>query len=705
MRQLLVIFTVFISLSSSYQFSCDDFNAKECGFFNTGFNLKCLKFDNDCKEVEIEDGCKIEDNLCMKRDNKNEKEICKFRDIDTNLIMCQKVLIDDGCKVDDSFDCYVTDTNTQYYCAFDSDKYHCQKITKTCTKFMDNNCGGLNELKETDTKQCIKLPNHYYCSEFTIDEDCKVKVEGNTDKCTNRKDNFDSSKYICDWNQERTSCTRRDRDCSDQSSDNCEGFNANCKKVYRGDAIPVCNVVTIESPKCNLNDGICEDGEGLESYEECGFNEDYSKCQVKNKQCQSITDLNNCDKGIVSISNNVCRKIKDEQNCREVLINPSCKVENGVCYYEDTESTTKACKLDNDDSMLKCEFYERDEKCNTGDNFNTCENGKDAPDDQICAPIGKTKCKLRPRECSDYIDQNSCEDNTIIKGTKKCSWDTNYGRCKEYVIDNFCTVKLGKCAIQDGKENSNNKECLFNIDENECIERNKECKSYYDDAICSKNYPISNTKQCAKTGRYQYCKQIEVDENCKVEEFECKERDSNFDEKKGKCAFDDKQNPNSCKIRQRKCSEYTTSYCNNIEKCSLLQNINCLDTDEYCTCEFENNKFKARSGVQLEPNEKCFLVNYTCKKVEKECSDYNGEKTCGQYNPPAKLCYIPSDLYMCTEIKIDSQCSINENLECSGKGCKLTKDENGNDKCAYKDDDGSLLKMKRFILFALILLF
>ena len=299
MRQLLVIFTIFISLSSSYQFSCDDFNAKECGFFNTGFNLKCHKFDNDCKEVEIEDGCKIEDNLCMKRDNKNEKEICKFRDIDTNLKMCQKVLIDDGCNVDESFKCYVHDTNNQYYCAFDSDQYHCQKIKRTCTKFMDNNCGGLNELKETDTKQCIKLPYNVYCSEFTIDKYCKVEAEDNTNKCTNRVD-FDSSRYICDWNQERTSCTRRERDCSDQRIDDCEGFNSNCKKVYRGDAIPVCNIVTIESPKCKLNNGNCEDGEGLESYEECRFNEDYSKCQVKNKQCNKIiSDSEHCKKGTI----------------------------------------------------------------------------------------------------------------------------------------------------------------------------------------------------------------------------------------------------------------------------------------------------------------------------------------------------------------------------------------------------------------------
>ena len=59
MKQLLAIFTVFISLSSSYQFRCGDFNAEECGFFNTGFSLKCHKFDNDCKEVEIEADVKL----------------------------------------------------------------------------------------------------------------------------------------------------------------------------------------------------------------------------------------------------------------------------------------------------------------------------------------------------------------------------------------------------------------------------------------------------------------------------------------------------------------------------------------------------------------------------------------------------------------------------------------------------------------------
>jgi hypothetical protein len=305
---------------------------------------------------------------------------------------------------------------------------------------MDDNCGGSNELKETDTKQCIKLPHYVYCSEFTIDEDCKVEVESNTHKCTNRVD-FNSSKYICDWNQERTSCTRRNRDCSDQNLENCEGFDANCKKVYRGDAIPVCNIVTIESTKCNLNNGNCVNGEGLESYEECGFNEDYSKCQVKNKQCNKIiSNSEHCNKGtIINIGAECLHLALLSTYCTEVITNPSCKIENGECKYQDTKSTTKACKFDNYDSMLKCEFYEKDEKCNTGDNFNTCENGDDVPDEQICAPMGDTKCKLRPIECSDYKDQKSCEENTIIKGTKKCSWVTNFGggSCKEYVVDNI----------------------------------------------------------------------------------------------------------------------------------------------------------------------------------------------------------------------------------------------------------------------------
>ena len=71
-----------------------------------------------------------------------------------------------------------------------------------------------------------------------------------------------------------------------------------------------------------------------------------------------------------------------------------------------------------------------------------------------------------------------------------------------------------------------------------------------------------------------------------------------------------------------------------------------------------------------------------------------------------KKCYkITSDgSTKCQEIKVDSQCSIDENSECKGKGCSF-EDNDTKEHCAYKSN-GSLLTFKRvFTLLTLLILF
>lgn len=158
--------------------------------------------------------------------------------------------------------------------------------------------------------------------------------------------------------------------------------------------------------------------------------------------------------------------------CKEVIIHKSCKIEDNDCVIK-TKSSNRICKFKNLNGILKCQLFEKDENCVVDEDFSTCQDGQNLPSGQICVSIDdKTKCKSRARECSDYKDQNTCEEDTIIKSqTKKYSW-INY-RCEEYEVDSICTVINGQCILPTGKENTENKECIFDSITGQSMQRKR----------------------------------------------------------------------------------------------------------------------------------------------------------------------------------------------------------------------------------------
>lgn len=67
-----------------------------------------------------------------------------------------------------------------------------------------------------------------------------------------------------------------------------------------------------------------------------------------------------------------------------------------------------------------------------------------------------------------------------------------------------------------------------------------------------------------------------------------------------------------------------------------------------------------------------------------------------------KLCFKIGST--CKEVKVDAQCSMNENNECTGNSCQFDEKK---DRCYYQNNnnEGSLLKMSQIILLILFFIF
>ena len=795
MKKLLSILLIIICLKISVQLQCSQYQSGYCGDFNDGFTLKCQKFST-CLEVQVDSGCKIENDKCVKNDNNNEKEICKFYDVyvlnpyPTTLKMCKKVLIDDGCKVTDNYNCEAADSSSKVKCEMNEDNNHCQKFDKECTDYSDTNCGGLKtEVKTGVTQQCIKLPD-YNCLDITIDEYCKVTENGD---CEPRSNEFDETKYKCELNMnlEKPECKRRAKVCTElDAPDKCEQIT-NCKAINLGGK--TCKLVTIDSPTCKIdNDGNCVIDKGNNNYQNCEFNADGDgnyKCQASTKFCSEIENTNFCENGATKDNNNECKvlTIGGGDKCVEVKTHTSCKIDNKQCEIK-TESATQACKLDNIANEYYCQFYQKDPECDTGTDFSECKISEKS-EDKKCVPLNdNTECRVKDKVCSDYYDSTKCE-NANIGTNKKCSWDSSLSRCKEYEIDDICTVTGGICGVKSGKTESNKMKCLFtNSTEVICKQIEDTCKNYY--ANCDSHDRTSEKIQCVSSGFQLNCKEVKIDDDCHVDNNnDCVPKDiSKIDTNTQGCY--DNEEKTECKIRNKECKEYSTQpTCNANNKCSYISDINenynfCYETETENdqVCKIVNNECTKASDSSINSDkEKCLFVydqdkeKAICKKVEKLCNEiskndvcnsvstnsykchylsgkclnitldgnctmnnadkcvengsgklsatdmcelttssiyysgqcYKREKTCSDitvlnecnsYQPVNRKCFYisSSDSSTCKEIKVDSQCSINDNNECTGNGCSFENDKK--DHCAYKNNGSSILKIRMLIL-------
>lgn len=764
---------------------------------------------NQCVEAQVDAGCQINGDNCEKTGtNKNEE--CHFYPTgDDEFKVCKKYTYDEGCSISTtgSSPSYTTSSSiTSYaYCAFDSqNEYYCKKNNYTCGYSYfnkENNCGGFKGINEAEKMQCAQLRDSNQCFQISIDADCAIDDNGDCEK--RESSNLDRNEYKCKLIIDRSGVSdivqcKKKTICEARDTSNCRQSNDNC---YYVSGESECKKIEV-SAGCKVEYGDCKadtaDTTNYHHYEKCEFNDDNTKCELNNKACNEIDSSGDCSECKTVSADKQCKKVMINNyvysKCQEITINQKCEVKNnGECSIKTIE-TNKDCSFDYN-PVTKCELYEVDPGCKINQNTGECEDDtSNLKYDKKCVfkDSAKTQCKLEDvTSCEDYKIASKCEaDTKLKKDTEKCSW--NVDSCKKYTIQSPCTVSYASCS---GTPTDTNKVCLFNKEENECIPRENICESYYkQEEKCKYEIPITSAvKQCIQYSEDDYCKEIEIHQDCKVDKNnECVFRNANLQQKDGICVFDDEVKKSKCTKRDRKCTEYTDNTCeSSLEKCSYYSSYytnKCYETDEYCTCHTDSNgNYEKRSDKTLTDTEKCDRVKidenggYICKKVDKECTDYtdstkcsnvartkekqcykfsdwstcqeiklngycyvdengkcvkdpsaslsnneicdfNYDKTkclkreklcsdiskdeCTSYTPVNKKCYkITSDgSAKCQEIKVDSQCSIDENSECKGKGCSF-EDNDTKEHCAYKSN-GSLLTLKRvFTLLTLLILF
>lgn len=169
-----------------------------------------------------------------------------------------------------------------------------------------------------------------------------------------------------------------------------------------------------------------------------------------------------------------------------------------------------------------------------------------------------SNCKKRDKKCEDYKTQTDCDADTVLKkNDKKCSWDYSLGKCREYGIDDCCTVTNGNCEEVNAPPGG--QVCLFDTHlKLNCKAREKTCTNYLD--RCESTFPLKDNEntQCLQIDPIKMCKSVTIDENCKVQSttyldgttyFSCVNR-KDFPQNEGICAFDDEQEKNKCTLTQ-----------------------------------------------------------------------------------------------------------------------------------------------------------
>jgi len=798
MKKLLIVLIVSIFLNFSQQLECSEYSfSSSCGLFNTGYKFQCF-MSSTCQEVKVESGCQMKDGSCIKEGDAQNVE-CHLYDhpigFGKNLKVCKKIIVDPGCEVLSPTECQAnTNNKDKKKCDYTENNSHCKIYDKTCEDFNTKKCGNFASGIQSGTNQCY-FPGQGNCKEVLIDEYCYM---GDNGKCTKRKE-FNETLYKCfdGTEDEKQTCKRIAKKCEEQTTlDKCREFGANCYKANIQDRDTFCNEVKVISPKCKIDtNGDCVADQADTDYENCGFiqeNDEY-KCGPINKACNKVAKNDKCNK-IELADGQICTKVKDYTTtpCKDVLIDPECKINaDGECTII-TLSKNNKCQYVN--RFNKCQFYEIDTECKIEDN--TCKNKGDPPKGQKCYFVdqSRTKCKLRDIRCADF-NQDQCDGENEINSQsgRKCSW--NGICCKEYKIDNVCTVtSTDQCGKKADATLQENYKCLFtNSSKLECIQKLDTCESYYTD--CS-SHNIENQIQCINNS--PNCKKIEIDENCEVIKYlieGCYKKDGKTIDTQKKCDFWNEEKT-ICKIMDKHCNEfYNENDCHTVDNCAYIapytwsfsycfltetkdnsvckindnrecipakensianyetcdfiyenkkaicqkRNLDCneikdqnicnsvktdeqqclylntsclelINDDDYCYYNTNEGKCTLRSGYQPS-NYYCITITNnkvrSCFGGEKKCSSITKTDECNSFTPVDRQCFYVQDYddnYKCKNIKVDSQCKINEEGKCTGNGCAYDDDDEKNH-CAYKNNDSAILKVKRLLLLALFFIF
>ena len=700
MSKKLFFFFIFLSIIKiSFQVDCDDFSDLTCGDHNTKYNLKCLKFNSGtkCSEIEYDDGCTMTaEKKCQKTDDKGSYQ-CYFYE-DNYKYKCERINVDDYCEINESNkltkECKAKSSpalEANHKCKLINNEKECKSQPFECSEYSTSSCS-------SHGNTCFKV-NFYssqQCRIVTVDSKCQIDDSGD---CKDKTNAGPASYQKCEYNSLYNECKPINKKCSEMDASKCSDLQLTesgnyCKKIGG-----VCQEVQIDS-SCVVDDnGECKKPSGTNNNNICQFNSDKSKCLFYevNAQCKLTASGS-----YVSCGDGDTLADKDNNKCASTIETETktvCKPRAKYCSeYNSNSASCEGVKS----GTKKCSWYNSYCQEYTVDNYCTVERGEckkaDGADlgNQLCLfDIERKSCTRKPNICENYYD--NCGTSSYSNTTHQCVQLDLNDYCKPIEIDNFCKVDANyECKPKNSIADT--EICSYNdpTDIKSCTKRTKVCKDYSSSECNSKQNCYSPGYSCYGT---------ETDSNCIVQDGQCKANNVDLGDYH-KCSFVYKdQNTFKCEKTIKNCRELDSTKCNNAPenggaKCYYYSgNCRTLYSDGNCTMN-EGECSEIGTG-KVSTNEKCVYYlddnNLYCAKREKLCSDLDSNE-CDKYTPEMKFCFYVSSKG-CTEIKVDSQCSVNDKIVCTGDNCQFDNDKG---RCYYQEkSNGSLLKMEQFILLML----
>ena len=345
-------------------------------------------------------------------------------------------------------------------------------------------------------------------------------------------------------------------------------------------------------------------------------------------------------------------------NCNEFGNDPTC-------YGHNIQYQLKCLK---DNSQNKCREYELDDGCQIDTN-NNCVKTDTASKSYAC-----------------------------IKSTIKSTINSLI-QCKRINIDSGCKLDASNyCAIDSVNENE---DCLWSDDGKTCKRVTKRC-DLYSESNCGGLNEINNNKQCAQLDNYGKCKEIQLDDYCKIDSNGKCNPKTNLDYNY-KCALNDEKT--ECKRQDKECEKYEKDTCSQhpSKRCYYVNDLySCkkdLLIDEKCEITTSGDCQPKTGNTNLQPYEDCkYNDEYTsCQIYNKPCNSM-GTTECDKCksSPTGYKCskIQLDENYFCKDVKIDTNlCEITAEGKCqiktaSGKNkCKYTNDSKT--ECKYYEVDNS----------------
>ena len=350
-------------------------NQAACNAIRASTGKTCSKVgeETNCKEIEIDSECEMDDNGGCKLkhssgscDYIDAKSICKFtpcseyETADSCLSAkgclyyseegseegtCKEVTVGNNCKVENGA-CSDADTpaaGATKECLFNHEKTECIKRDKICSNYITDDCKN-ERLAATETKQCYKFPEWDYCKEIDVDANCNV-ISGICQPRTgaNIADNKDCG--FVDENT-KTSCKLIDKKCEQYTTNACKDLtypNSNKKCFYYSSR---CHEVELDNYCTVDEDGDCveKDDSALSDTEVCAYNYSKDECKKRKMACNELPD-DICD-SYTPINNNFCFKYEGDSHCTEIIVEDDCQINSSnQCVAKRNKDV---CTLDKD---------------------------------------------------------------------------------------------------------------------------------------------------------------------------------------------------------------------------------------------------------------------------------------------------------------------------------------------------------------------